>query len=69
VLVDLARTDKSPSIRALALVVVARAAGSPAMPVTRARSLLRAANRDASPEVREAASAALGEIESRIGVR
>jgi hypothetical protein len=69
VLVELARTDQSPSIRALALVVVARAAGSPAMPVTRANSLLQTATRDTSPEVSEAASAALGEIESRIGTR
>jgi HEAT repeat protein len=69
VLVELARTDESPSVRALALVVVARAAGSPTMPVPRVRSILQTAARDTSPEVREAASAALGEIDGRSGTR
>jgi hypothetical protein len=69
VLVELAHTDPSPEIRALALVVVARAAGSPTMPVPRARSILQAAARDTSPDVREAASAALGEIDGRSGTR
>jgi HEAT repeat protein len=69
VLVELARTDPSSEIRALALVVVARAAGSPTMPVPRARSILQTAARDTSPEVREAASAALGEIDGRSGTR